>query len=80
MDDQPLSWQNRDALYRRDLNRCRRMERDGSARGVSIAGPPECAAAQALRDRVYACDRVPALPLPECRLGECQCRYEPARK
>ncbi len=56
------------------------MERDGSGRGASIIGPPECAAAQACQGKVYAPDYVPALPLPDCGLGDCGCRYEPARK
>ncbi|HXY99111.1 MAG TPA: hypothetical protein VEI03_03860 [Stellaceae bacterium] len=80
MDDHALPMQDREALNRLDLERCRQMERNGSARGASIVGPPECAAAQDRRGRVYAPDRVPALPLPDCALEECRCRYEPARK
>lgn len=80
MYDQPLPRQDRDALHRLDLERCRQAERDGSGRGASIVGPPECAAAQSYRGHVYAPDRVPALPLPDCALDECRCRYAPARK
>jgi hypothetical protein len=80
MGQQPLLPRNRDQQHRFDLERCRQMERNGAGRGATIEGPSECAAAQGRRGKIYAPDHVPALPLSDCELTECRCRYEPAWK
>jgi hypothetical protein len=41
-----------------------------------VPGPRACAAAEALRDRRFLSREAPALPLPGCDCGRCQCRYE----
>jgi hypothetical protein len=41
-----------------------------------VPGPRACAAAQALSDRRFLSREAPALPLPGCDSGRCQCRYE----
>lgn len=42
---------------------------------VVVPGPRACAPAQALRDRRFLSREAPALPLPGCDSGRCQCRY-----
>ena len=56
------------------------MECSGADRGATIMGPMECGAAQGRRGKIYAPDHVSALPLSDCDLTECHCRYGPAPK
>jgi hypothetical protein len=80
MSFQPRPSQDRARQYQLDLERCRHMECSGAVRGATIMGPMECGAAQGRRGKIYAPDHVSALPLSDCDLTECHCRYGPAPK
>jgi hypothetical protein len=80
MGSQPLPPQDRIQQHRLDLEHCQQKERSGAARGASIVGPSKCAAAWGRLGKIYAPDRVPALPLPDYELTECGCSYAPALK
>lgn len=64
------------AQHRRILEAYRRIGRWVPVRGVEIVGPPDCAAARAMRDVIYPLGAVPDLPLEGCAKGAaCTCAY-----
>ena len=63
----------------RSLRAFRNAHRQGLLRSVRIApGSNACHAVQSQQGIEYSGDVVPRLPLPECTLAKCHCKYVPS--